>query len=226
MASKVVANFVEACDRYAIHRRLKLESAQLYSGLTKKEKKFLHDWISAEIHSCPGRWCNILGDSLLDKLSTAWAPIFLKAPKLERKMILYRVVKGDHAAKLASLKIGATMELDRHSSFSHSPEMAKRYAAWLAEEDHVLVLCVEVRKSTPFVFISGWDWKGGLSTNPQAQNVEDIDNTQGEIVLAPMTLKKTDKNVRTTICDGFFSGAANTTRKIVIASFASATIST
>jgi hypothetical protein len=51
----------------------------------------------------------------------------------------------------------------------------------------------------------------------KAQNVEDIDNTQGEIV-APMTLKKTDKNVRTTICDGFFSGAANTTRKIVIAS--------
>jgi hypothetical protein len=66
MASKVVANFVEACDRYAIHRRLKLESAQLYP-VSPKRKKFLHDWISAEIHSCPGRWCNILGDSLLDK---------------------------------------------------------------------------------------------------------------------------------------------------------------
>jgi hypothetical protein len=37
------------------------------------------------------------------------------------------------------------MELDRHSSFSHSPEMAKRYAAWLAE-DHVLVLCAEVQE--------------------------------------------------------------------------------
>jgi hypothetical protein len=94
--------------------------------------------------------------------------------------------------------------------------MAKRYAV-VGREDHVLVLCVEVRKSTPFVFISGGIGRG-LSTNPQAQNVEDIDNTQGEIVLAPMTLKKTDKNVRTTICDGFFSGAANTTRKIVIAS--------
>jgi hypothetical protein len=66
-----------------------------------------------------------------------------------------------------------------------------------------MVLCVEVRKSTPFVFISG-GLERGLSTNPQSANVEDIDNTQGEIVLAPMTLKKTDKNVRTTICDGFF----------------------
>jgi hypothetical protein len=39
---QVVANFVEACDRYAIHRRLKLESAQLYSGLTKKEKEVFY----------------------------------------------------------------------------------------------------------------------------------------------------------------------------------------
>jgi hypothetical protein len=73
-----------------------------------------------------------------------------------------------------------------------------------------------VRKSTPFVFISGGIGRG-LSTNPQAQNVEDIDNTQGEIVLAPMTLKKTDKNVRDHL-RRIFGGAANTTRKIVIAS--------
>ena len=221
MASKAVANFVESCDRYATHQKLKSASVRLYSGLSKKQKEFLRDWISAEIHACPGRWCSARGETLLDELSKAWAPIFLKAPKFERKTCLYRVVSGDHAAELASLKIGATMELDRHSSFSHSPDMARRYTAWLAEEDHVVVLCVEVRKSTPFVFISGWDWNGGLSSNPSnRENVEDIDNTQGEVVLAPMTLKKTSKNVRTTFCDGFFSGKGNKTRKIIVATFA------
>jgi hypothetical protein len=70
------------------------------------------------------------------------------------------------------------------------------------------------------------DWKGVYRRTLKAQNVEDIDNTQGEIVLAPMTLKKTDKNVRTTICDGFFRRGGEHDQKDRHRIFASATIST
>lgn len=220
MASKAVASYVEACERYALHRQLKAESADLYSSLTKTQKQFLLDWISAEIHSPSGKWQISGKETLLDKLYRAWNPIFQKAPKFLRKTFMYRVVSGDHATELASLKVGASMELDRHSSFSHSPEMAKKYTMWLAGEDHVVVICLEVPKHTPYVYISGWNWKGGLSTNPsKRKDVEDIDNTQAEVVLGPMTLKKTSKNIRTAFCDGFFSKEANMTRKIVVASF-------
>jgi hypothetical protein len=127
-------------------------------------------------------------------------------------MILYRVVKGDHAANRISEDrchdgVGPALEL------SHSPEMAKRYAR-LAEEDHVLSSCAEVR--VRHSFISGWIGRG-LSTNQSAECRRHRQHTRRDRTRT-MTLKKTDKNVRTTICDGFFSGAANTTRKIVIAS--------
>jgi hypothetical protein len=117
-------------------------------------------------------------------------------------MILYRVVKVITRPN-QSLKIGATMELDRHSSFrillrwrNGTRRLAERTMYWFSASR-----CARVRHSCSSVGGIG----RGLSTNPSSASVEDIDNTQGEIVLAP-TLKKTDKNVRTTICDGFSAG--------------------
>jgi hypothetical protein len=128
-------------------------------------------------------------------------------------MILYRVVKGDRGQTISEDRchdgVGPALEL------SHSPEMAKTVRSGWPRGPCIGSLR-RVRKSTPFVFISGGIGRG-LSTNPSSAECQDIDNTQGEIVLAPMTLKKTDKNVRDHL-RRIFGGAANTTRKIVIAS--------
>jgi hypothetical protein len=59
-------------------------------------------------------------------------------------------------------------------------------------------MCVTVKEGTRFAFASGRDTGGGWS----ARGRESIDKTQGEVVLAPMTLRKTGANRKVKLCDG------------------------
>jgi hypothetical protein len=210
-SSKLAVSLAESCERYAVHRELRAASEGMYSELTKGDERFIRDWVGAEIHATDGRWSRYKGTALVEKLTESWDKVFRKAPKFDRAHTLYRAVSGEHAAKMAALKVGnLTVDLDRYSSFTHSPEMVRRYALFLTEDAPITIMCVRVRKGTPFVFLGGRKSKNGFSAFQSGrEDTEDIDKTQGEVILGPLALRKSSKNTRATLCDGFHTGARN-----------------
>lgn len=199
MTDALVRSVEEACERYARHRELKALSARLYKSLTDSDKAFLKGW----------QGCEFCGDENA-KATAHWDRIFAKKsmPVLPRTMVMYRAVSRAHATDVARRK---TTRIDRYSSFAHSPQMAREFALMLAPGGPVTVTCVTFPKGTPFAFASGRDTGGGLS----ARGRDNIDKTQGEVVLAPMTLTKTAPNRKVTICDGVFTDRYSTTTAVV-----------
>ena len=199
MTDALVRSVEEACERYAKHRELKALSARLYKSLTDGDKAFLKGWQA----------CEFCGDENV-KANAHWDRIFARKamPVLPRTMVMYRAVDGSHASDVARRK---TTRIDRYSSFAHSPQMAREFALMLAPGGPVTVMCVTFPKGTPFAFTSGRDTGGGWSARGQ----ESIDKTQGEVVLAPMTLTKTSPNRKVTVCDGVYEERHSNTAVVV-----------
>jgi hypothetical protein len=205
MADAIARSMQEACDRYAKHRELRALSAKLYRALTPVDKRFHKDWQACEFCS--------------DKYAAAKAPwdrIFARVamPVLPRDMVMYRAVSGPYAAALKRVKVGQTLTIDRYSSFTHSPQMAREFALWQMQNKPIVVICVTLKKGTPFFFASGRDTGGGLS----ARGRENIDKTQGEVVLAPFKLTKTaTKTVK--LCDGMYEEKYALSGSVTLLSF-------
>lgn len=207
MADALARSMQEACDRYANHRELKALSAKLYRALSSNDKRFLKDWQA----------CEFCGDNYA-AAKAPWDRIFARVamPVLPRDMVMYRAVSGPYAGTLKKLRSGQSMTIDRYSSFAHSPQMAREFALWQMQNKPVAVICVMLKKGTPFFFASGRDTGGGLS----ARGRENIDKTQGEVVLAPFQLTKTAANKTVKLCDGIYEEKYAVTGSVTLISFA------
>lgn len=212
MAEHIVNNFSEACKRYEKHRELKAHSKEFYKHLTIAESRFIKKWKSADY----------VGMSL-DEIQRAWHALFIKAPRLSQEHVLFRAVAGQHAAMLAELPINATVDIDRYSSFAHSADMVRKYAAFLAKprprsrsRSTITIMCVRIPRGTPFVFLSGLDKVHADWVCDASNGLEDIDRTQGELVLPPMRLLKTAKNQHAQMCEGVFTKKHDRTCNVAI----------
>ena len=220
MAAALAANLTDACARYDAHRALKHASSGMYAALTAADKSFIKAWVSLEIHDIRSKSYGRLTPTALQQLLLKrWTLVIAKAPTLPRDTVMYRAVTGVHAAQIAKLKVGGTIALDRYSSFAHSPDMVRKYAGFLVEpgakRETVVVLCVTVARGTPFVFIGAMDFTG-FGKRAYRPGMEEIDNTQGEVVLGPMTLSKTARNRTVKMCEGTFAEELGRTCSVII----------
>lgn len=197
MADAVARCLRDACDRYAMDRELRAGSKKLYSSLTSDEDDFLKAW-----KACT--FCGLKQGRLLRTATTTWDDIFERAPAFQRDVVMYRAVEGKHALEIRDVSRGGTFDLDRYSSFAHSPEMARIFMGGWGRT--ATVLCVKIKKGTRFVFASGRDTGHGTTT---------VDATQGEVVLAPMTLKKSSADRTVELCHDRI-GSAKPTRVTIV----------
>jgi hypothetical protein len=203
MAARMIANLNDACERFAAHKTLKKISDAWYVRLSKSDVKFIGDWVSAETWSGSskkwGRLTSVQRQALIQK---EWNRVFAKAPpRLLKPTTMYRAVTGEHARLLASMKAGATVDINRYSSFAHSPDMVRKYAAFLCEPGEkcaIVIMCVAVPKGHPFVFLGGFEHAAVQSAFLDGS--VNIDRTQGEVVLAPGIWKKLGRNRNVDFC--------------------------
>lgn len=206
MADQVLANLSETCRRFERHVYLKEESKKFYKAMTKKDITFINDWISAEVWNMNGKYWK--HDDPAKVLLKTWTKLFEKAPVTKKSMYVYRAVFEQHAIEIIRAKTGTSIVLDRYSSFSHSPDMVRKYASLslqsIGDSDiDICIMCIKIPKGTKYAFLSGIKREGGWSAfDKDNEMVENIDKTQGELILNPMTLIK-KKNERTSvICEG------------------------
>lgn len=219
MADKVLANLAESCERFKKHRALQDESRPFYESLSEKDSAFVQDWVSAEIHDLSGRYRD---KDLPRLLSKTWTKLFRKAPSTRKPMYVFRAVGDAHAKAVIDMKIGGEVTLDRFSSFAHSPDMVRNYALLASEPSvQMCIICVKIPAGTKYAFLSGMKLIGGFSAFSKDDPIrENIDSTQGELVLQPMTLVKKKNNGNHLICEGRYVRSHDRTRKVSVVTMA------
>lgn len=217
MADKVLANLSEACERYQTHRSLKDQSKKFYDSLSGKEKKFMDDWVSAEVWNLSGVYYKQEIDMPTLMLKT-WTKLFEKVPRTQKAMYVYRAVGEEHAKEIIDMKAGSTIVLDRYSSFAHSPDMVRNYALLTSHPDvDICIMCIKVPKGTKYAFLSGMKLSGRLSAFDKGDPIiENIDRTQGELILEPVTLVKKKNNGSHLMCEGKYAKTHDRTMKISV----------
>jgi hypothetical protein len=155
---------------------------ELCRTLSRKEMTYIDDFMGAEITRDGGmgggKYSKLGKNSARRVMSSIWASIFNKAPRLSSETMMYRAISNEHGKVVCSMRKGAVINIMEHSSYAHSPNMVRRYAEFLDNESNVCIMCVHVPANTKFVFLSGL--KSGVP----------VDDTQGEIILQPCVLKR------------------------------------
>jgi hypothetical protein len=181
---KLKNNIREAYDRYDLHSRLRDQSYQLQRTLSRKEKTYIEDFMSAEItrHGGmgAGKYSKLGEHSARRLMKSMWEYIFKKAPRLSSGMIMYRVICNEHGKTVSSFRKGVSIDIFEYSSYTHSSNMVRKYAEFLDEESDICIMCVHVPAGTRFIYVSGLNVGSDVS----------VDDTQGEVILEPCVLSR------------------------------------
>jgi hypothetical protein len=119
--------------------------------MTKQDKTFVQDWVSADVWALDGKYYRKDPEYLPNVLKT-WTKMFERVPVTQKAMYVFRM-EGDAKCQESHRCQDRRRRGDRYASFAHSPHMVREYALLQSTPDiHMCIMCVKIPKGTKYAF--------------------------------------------------------------------------